>query len=272
MANRNVYGTEDLDAPVTRADFERALRHLNLSDIDLRDAVLQLAARFVALTDELTRRIDHVEPEPAAPNTPATPTTQTVEWNVNAGLADALRNVRVGDAAQPTRVSIDLDPTDKYTVENESPPCEELFHLCKARCCRLTYSLSTQDLDEGVIRWDYGQPYLIRQRASDGYCVHNDPATGGCTVHANRPRVCRSYHCRDDHRVWIDYDKRIPAPHFEGQFTDDAAQTPRFDLLERARMRAKAIMREKASISETFADPEPRLGPEVTPRTKPSSG
>ncbi|MBL0219994.1 MAG: YkgJ family cysteine cluster protein [Myxococcales bacterium] len=41
---------------------------------------------------------------------------------------------------------------------------------------------------------------MIRQRASDEYCVHNDPETHHCTVHSARPRVCRTYHCRDDKR------------------------------------------------------------------------
>jgi len=91
----NQYGTTALDAPVPRADFERALRHLNMSDHELRDAVLQLAARVVALTDELTRRLDGVEPEPAPPNTPAPPPSTTLETAVGAQLGEALRNVRI---------------------------------------------------------------------------------------------------------------------------------------------------------------------------------
>jgi len=50
----HAYGTAAPDAPATRAELERGLRSLHLSDLDLRDAVLQLAARVVALTDELT--------------------------------------------------------------------------------------------------------------------------------------------------------------------------------------------------------------------------
>ena len=163
---RKTYGTAALDAPVTRADFERAIRHLNMSDHDLRDAVLQLAARVVALTDELTRRLDGVEPDPAPPNTPAPPPATTVEVAVGQQLPDALLNVCAGDARQPLRVSLDLGG-DKYATAPSAPPCDELLHLCKARCCTLSFALSTADLDEGVIRWDYGQPYLIRQRASE---------------------------------------------------------------------------------------------------------
>jgi hypothetical protein len=251
------FGTASLDAAVTRRDFERALRHLNMSDHELRDAVLQLAARVVALTDELTRRIDGVEPDPAPPGTPAAPTSTTVEVAVGAQLAEALRNVRVGDAAQPTRVSLDLGG-DKYTTPGSTPPCDELLHLCRARCCTLSFALSTADLDEGVIRWDYGQPYLIRQRESDGYCVHCDPNSLTCTVHAQRPRVCRSYDCREDARIWIDYAQRIPTP------VDAPIKQEReagFDLVERARLRARAAVVEKKAIGDSFADAGPVTGP-----------
>jgi Fe-S-cluster containining protein len=254
------YGTADRDAPVKRSDFERALRHLNMSDVELRDAVLQLAARIVALTDELVRRVDHVEPEPAPPNTPAAAPTATIEAAVVAALPAALRDTRAGDAAQPLRVSLDHGG-DKYAVTPSAPPCEELLHLCKARCCTLSFALSTADLDEGVIRWDYGQPYLIRQRASDGYCVHCAPDDLRCTVHAHRPRVCRQYDCKDDKRIWIDYEQRIPTP-----VTDRLPPAPvdpaaRFDLLERARQRSRAATAEKRAIAESFADAGPTLGP-----------
>ena len=36
------YGTAEPDAPVARADFERAIRSLHMSDVELRDAMLQL--------------------------------------------------------------------------------------------------------------------------------------------------------------------------------------------------------------------------------------
>jgi Fe-S-cluster containining protein len=254
-----VYGTALPDAPVGRLDFERAIRSLNMSDLDLREALLNLAARVVALTDEVTRRIDGVEPLPAAPNTPAPPATVTVEAAVDAALPDTLSTIQAADARTATRVSIDLG-LSKYQTPSPDIPCAELIPLCGGRCCTLSFSLSTEDLDEGVIRWDYGQPYLIRQRASDGYCVHNDPDTRGCTVHAYRPRVCRSYDCRKDKRVWIDYERRISAPMPHGTFEDRGKGTA-FDLLERARARAGAVRREMTSISESYADGPPHKGP-----------
>jgi len=190
-ADETSYGTSEPSGPVSRAELERAIRGINLGQIDLRDMVIQLAARVIALTDEVTRRIDRVEPQPAPPGTPAPEPTQTVEEAVIDQLDTTLTKIRMAEAQRSPKVALDLVDVDKYAMTSNGPNCSELLHLCKARCCQLTFCLSTQDLDEGVIRFDYGQPYLIRQRASDSYCVHNDPATHGCTVHTHRPRVCR---------------------------------------------------------------------------------
>jgi hypothetical protein len=31
-------------------------------------------------------------------------------------------------------------------------------------------------------------------------------------VYEHRPAICRTYDCRKDPRIWIDFEKRIPAP------------------------------------------------------------
>src|SRR5215813_3986983 len=101
---------------------------------------------------------------------------------------------------------------DKYTDEKTAEiDCAARIHLCHARCCTFNFYLTTQDLDEGVARWDYGNPYWIK-RGEDGYCVHCDPASRACTIHAQRPHVCRLYDCRHDKRIWLDFEARIPAP------------------------------------------------------------
>jgi hypothetical protein len=261
-----VYGTAH-DAPVGRRDFERAIRALHSSDLDMRDALLKLAAHVISLTDELTRRLDQVEPAPAPPDTPANQSGHTVEATVAAYMPQTLDQIRARDTLANQRVSIDTSGVSKYTVEGAAPPCEELMPLCKARCCTLTFGLSTEDLDEGVIRWDYGQPYLIRQRASDGYCVHNDPDHHGCTVHHYRPRVCRSYDCRRDDRIWIDYEKRIPAPPGVRP-GEPETKVELFDLLERVKARQQALHFETASISQTFADAAPIVGPIPAPHPR----
>lgn len=99
---------------------------------------------------------------------------------------------------------------DKYALADlPEIDCEARLHLCRGRCCTFGFALSVQDLDERVVRWDYGRPYTIARR-EDGYCVHNDD--GACSIYPHRPAVCRTYDCREDRRIWLDFDKRIPAP------------------------------------------------------------
>ena len=127
-------------------------------------------------------------------------------------LEEPLENARK-EVAQVLMPRVRLaDMGDKY-AEGQSVEidCFARLPLCHARCCTFKFFLTKQDLDEGVARWDYGNPYWIKQ-AKDGYCTHSDPQTRGCTIHGQRPHVCRQYDCRNDQRIWIDFEKRIPAP------------------------------------------------------------
>ncbi len=89
--------------------------------------------------------------------------------------------------------------------------CENRLHLCKAACCRLPFALSKQDVQEGIVKWDLGQPYL-NARDADGYCAHLNKCSGHCTVYAQRPIPCRGYDCRKDERIWIDFEKKVVNP------------------------------------------------------------
>lgn len=240
---RKTFGTVPLEAPATRDDLERAVRYLHLSDLEQRDLVLRLAAQLVALTEALG--VDGAALEPR--------------------VAAALDRIRASDARTRGRVWLEPALEDKYAIASASPPCEELLHLCGARCCQMDFPLSTVDLDEGVIRWDYGQPYMIRQRASDGFCVHNDPTSHGCTVHAQRPAACRRYDCRHDERVWIDYERRIPAP--LGTLGDGRHDVESFDLMERVKLRAAAEAIESNAVTRVYPDDVPHEGPALAPRS-----
>lgn len=102
------------------------------------------------------------------------------------------------------------DRTDKYAVAGPDIDCASRTHLCKAACCRLDLLLSRQDLLEGAVRWDVGRPYHVRRHPS-GWCQHSDETSRACTIHAQRPLVCRQYDCRKDARIWDDFEKRIPS-------------------------------------------------------------
>jgi Fe-S-cluster containining protein len=100
---------------------------------------------------------------------------------------------------------------DKYGVESPDVDCAALIPLCGARCCGFEVVLSRQDLAEQKLPFVIDQPYVLRRDPATKRCACMD-TTGGCTVYEHRPATCRTYDCREDRRVWLDYDQRIPAP------------------------------------------------------------
>lgn len=89
--------------------------------------------------------------------------------------------------------------------------CENRVHLCKAACCRLPFALSKEDVQEGIVRWDLGQPYIIA-RDGDGYCTHMERGACRCAVYVHRPIPCRGYDCRNDKRIWLDFKNKVVNP------------------------------------------------------------
>jgi Fe-S-cluster containining protein len=104
---------------------------------------------------------------------------------------------------------------DKYTYTEEVKiDCASRLHLCRAACCRLDLALSKQDIEEGILKWDLGDPYMIAKDA-DGYCRHLDRGSYQCTVRQHRPIPCRGYDCRKDERIWLDFEKEMINPDLE---------------------------------------------------------
>jgi hypothetical protein len=104
---------------------------------------------------------------------------------------------------------------DKYQFQGAPPiDCEDRIPLCKAVCCRLRVALSKQDLEEGVVRWDLAHPYLIAREA-DGYCTHLQREDRKCGIYEKRPVPCRGYDCRQDKRIWADFENRVVSPELE---------------------------------------------------------
>jgi Fe-S-cluster containining protein len=111
-------------------------------------------------------------------------------------------------------IAISDEFPDKYAIPAEQIPavdCDARYHLCRGACCALRFPLSTQDLDEGVVRWELGAPYLVRQ-GQDHRCVHQDRASHHCSIYEQRPGICRVYSCRNDKRIWEDFDRRVINP------------------------------------------------------------
>jgi hypothetical protein len=101
---------------------------------------------------------------------------------------------------------------DKYAFEGEVQiDCENRIPLCRAACCKLPFPLSRQDVREGVVQWDLADPYMIAQ-GTDGYCVHMNRENHGCGIRDRRPVPCRAYDCRNEKRIWLDFENRIINP------------------------------------------------------------
>ena len=174
-----------------RKDVNGGLRFVHTMAMQTKNDVVEATAHLAALVEELITRgvIDQRALESRRGKTMARESERALES----------AHVKVSENVDKYKLT-DLPQID----------CEARIPLCKGRCCTLHFALSFQDLDENVVKWNYEKPYQIRRR-DDGYCVHNDPNTRGCGVYSHRPAICRTYDCREDKRIWIDFEKRIPA-------------------------------------------------------------
>jgi hypothetical protein len=185
---------EQEDLQKLRADMDEGLRFLHTMTMQTKAVVIDTATKVTALIQQLIAD-GKVGSEPL--------NARFKELRPKADERDQqLYHIRVGDAVDKYQVT-DLPEID----------CASIIPICKARCCKLTVFLSFQDLDEGKLKWDYGAPYVLRRRpAPDGYCVHNDAEKRGCGAYHERPVACRAFDCREDKRIWVDFEKRILAP------------------------------------------------------------
>ena len=123
-------------------------------------------------------------------------------------LRDAFNEAGIG-------VRVENPGVDKYSLEGEAKvDCENRRHLCRSACCALAFPLSVQDINEGI-RWSLGKPFL-NAKGSDGYCLHLNRQTSMCSIYEHRPAVCRQYDCRNDRRIWLDFEKMIINPELHG--------------------------------------------------------
>lgn len=113
-------------------------------------------------------------------------------------------------ADRGTKIRLSL-VTDKYTVESPDIDCASRIHLCGGRCCSFEVALSPQDIAEKVVPFEVERPYLLPRDPDSKRCACMDDK-GACNIYEQRPATCRTYDCREDARVWIDYEARIPAP------------------------------------------------------------
>jgi Fe-S-cluster containining protein len=156
----------------------------------------------------------------------------------------------VADAAEAVRTSLDargetvgpglalrMDPPGQEGAVAEVD-CAARMHVCHAVCCKLSFALSAPEVEAGKVRWDLGQPYLIRHE-EDGLCTHCDRATGACGVYADRPQTCKGYSCAGDKRIWNDFDKM----ELNHEWIDEHLVEPRPALATTAMVPAETLTR-----------------------------
>ncbi|HVA92133.1 MAG TPA: YkgJ family cysteine cluster protein [Chloroflexota bacterium] len=163
--------------------------------------------------------------------------------------AEELKRLKAVLDREDFGVAVSEEFPDKYNIPPEKLPaidCEARLPLCRAACCSMRFALSTQDLDEGVVRWEYGQPYLIRHNADVGRCVHQDPENFHCGIYEKRPSVCRVYDCRKDARVWVDFEQRIINPDLFVTMSN-GTQRPHFPKREAKPAPAAQLAHEEAA-------------------------
>jgi Fe-S-cluster containining protein len=174
----------------TQATLQRGFRRIGDAEELLVSLVRALTARGLVSEDELGVAVsaaDTVQEPLTEVEDDAGPVTHAINWPTIA--------LRVDDAGAGDTPEVLVD-------------CEARMPVCRAVCCKLKFPLSADEVDDGVVKWDIGHPYIIRQE-SDGFCTHNDTSTGGCGVYAGRPAVCRRYSCAGDTRIWKDFDAMV---------------------------------------------------------------
>jgi hypothetical protein len=142
--------------------------------------------------------------------------SRRLEWLLDAlilrgQLPDSFR--RLASKIQADRgIKVRLSVVDdKYAVASPDIDCASRIPLCGARCCSFEVALSKQDVLERELPFVVEQPYLLPRDPVTKRCACMDDA-GACTAYAHRPATCRTYDCREDRRVWLDFEARIPAP------------------------------------------------------------
>lgn len=149
----------------------------NDSDALLFGLIDYLVSKEVVLPDELFEVVSKIKQE-------------MVEKNEFSKLGVAIRVNEINDSSQIVKIN-----------------CEEYLHICKAACCRLSFALTTKEIELGFLKWDLGKPYYNRRR-TDGYCYFITNDSKCCNIYKERPSVCRNYNCATDKRIWKDFDRK----------------------------------------------------------------
>lgn len=204
---RGAHGGDGLELPLSNAELLAGANDINFRLGQLIGRSVETAATVFALTEILVRK-GILTPEELEQG------TSRLAGDLHADAMNSGLTVSLADSP------------DKYTLTDlPEIDCAERIPLCKAACCRLRFSLSEQDIREGVVEWTLASPYMNRQK-DNGYCVHAGDALQ-CTIYDERPSVCRRYDCRSDSRIWLDFEERRINPGIADVIPFRAAAAPK---------------------------------------------
>jgi len=120
---------------------------------------------------------------------------------------DGQDNLQISDQERQRIVSIfnkmlEMGIGSIYGQEEEGLPdavidCRTRTRECRAACCTLTFALTRDEVQKGIIKHNPEKPFFI-SRNTEGYCTHLDHNSLACTVWNDRPLRCRRYDCRED--------------------------------------------------------------------------
>jgi Fe-S-cluster containining protein len=112
-----------------------------------------------------------------------------------------------GESAKPG-IALRVDGPPEPGQETVLVNCAERIPICKAICCKLSFALTADEVEDGHVKWDLGVPYYIRREAT-GFCTHLRDTPRGCGVYEHRPAICRRYSCATDTRIWSDFEGMV---------------------------------------------------------------
>jgi Fe-S-cluster containining protein len=123
-------------------------------------------------------------------------------------LKEAVKRVREETISKKEHFHIGVGIRVDQEEEQAGEPvnCQERLHIYQAVCCKLNFTLSVDEIESGTAKWDLGMPYFIRHNKA-GYCTHIDSEKKCCSIYNDRPKVCQKYSCKNDERIWKDFDK-----------------------------------------------------------------
>lgn len=169
----------------TQAVFQKSFSRLSTVEAMVHELLSVLEEKGVVSADDLPGAAAIAAQEEAREAAEPEPKDPTMRWPA---------------------IAIRVEPTEPAQLEPVD--CDARMSICHAVCCKLKFALSNDEIEQGLVKWDIGHPYIIRQN-SDGYCCHNDAGSGGCTIYNDRPNLCRRYSCRGDKRIWKDFDNMV---------------------------------------------------------------